>query len=227
MKYTDFEYIMSTPRMNRYLGACNNNTKKAMTLYRKNLKLSQELFTVISCFEVALRNAIDRHYSNIYGNNWLRDFARTGGIFDNSNTYKSRTAINDTISKLGTLYTHPRLVSELGFGFWRFLFARHQYRIAGRTLQHIFPNLPPTTRSIQYNAAKIFDQLERVNKIRNRIAHHDPICFRNGMNQINTNFPLSYYNTIIELFNWLDINATELLYGLDKVNKLIDEINNL
>ena len=227
MKYTDFEYIMSAPRMNRYLGACNNDSRKAMTLYRKNLKLSQELFTVISCFEVALRNGIDRHYTNVHGTNWLRDFAKVGGVFDNRSTYKSKTAINATISKLGVLYTHPRLVSELGFGFWRFLFARHQYRLAGRTLQHIFPNLPPTTRLVQYNAATIFDQLERVNKIRNRIAHHDPICFRHGMNQINTNFPLSYYNTIIELFNWLDINATELLYGLDKVNKLIDEINNL
>ena len=227
MKYSDFEYIMSTPRMNRYLGACNNDTRKAMKLYRKNLKLSQELFTVISCFEVALRNGIDRHYKNIHGNNWLRDFATNRGVFDNRSTFKSKNAINDTISKLGVLYTHPRLVSELGFGFWRFLFARNQYRLAGRTLQYVFPNLPPTTRLIQYNAATIFDKLERVNKIRNRIAHHDPICFRHGMNQINTNFPLSYYNTIIELFSWLDIDSSELLYGLDKVNKLIDEINNL
>lgn len=30
-----------------------------MTLYRKNLQLSRELFTIISCFEIALRNAID------------------------------------------------------------------------------------------------------------------------------------------------------------------------
>lgn len=227
MKYSDFEYIMSTPRMNRYLGACNNDTKKAMTLYRKNLKLSQELFTVISCFEVALRNGIDRHYKNIHGNNWLRDFAQNGGVFGSGATNKSQKAIKDTISKLGGLYTHPRLVSELGFGFWRFLFARNQYRLAGRTLQHIFPKLPPTTRLVQYNAATIFVKLERVNKIRNRIAHHDPICFRHGMNLINTNFPLSYYNTIIELFSWLDIDSSELLYGLDKVNKLIDEINKL
>ncbi len=33
--------------------ACGGNTIKAMTLYRYNLKLSQELLTVISCFEVA------------------------------------------------------------------------------------------------------------------------------------------------------------------------------
>ncbi|HOY11794.1 MAG TPA: hypothetical protein PLY70_01585, partial [Saprospiraceae bacterium] len=60
MKYTDFEYVMTAPRMGRYLDASNGNSKKSMTLYRKNLELTQELFTVVSCFEVALRNAIDR-----------------------------------------------------------------------------------------------------------------------------------------------------------------------
>ena len=43
MKYVDFEEIMSPARMNRYLTACANDSKKAMTLYRKNLILSQEL----------------------------------------------------------------------------------------------------------------------------------------------------------------------------------------
>ena len=39
--------------------ACGGDTRRAMTLYRYNLKLSQEMFTLISCFEVALRNRID------------------------------------------------------------------------------------------------------------------------------------------------------------------------
>jgi len=68
MKYSDCELIMSTTRMMRYLTASGNNTKRAMTLYRKNLRLPQELFTVISCYEVALRNAIDRQYTIQYGN---------------------------------------------------------------------------------------------------------------------------------------------------------------
>jgi transposase-like protein len=68
MLYSDFENIISPPRMNRYLHACNGNSRKAMTLYRKNLKLSQELFTIISCFEIALRNAVDVHYLNQFGN---------------------------------------------------------------------------------------------------------------------------------------------------------------
>jgi hypothetical protein len=56
MRFQDFEKVMSRHRINRYLMACEGRSKKAMTLYRLNLRLSQEMFTIISCFEVALRN---------------------------------------------------------------------------------------------------------------------------------------------------------------------------
>jgi len=63
---------MSTERLFRYLKAVNGNTRDAMKLYRLNLQASQEMFTIISCFEVALRNAIERHYKISGGNDWLR-----------------------------------------------------------------------------------------------------------------------------------------------------------
>ena len=52
MKYADFEVLMSAPRMKRYEKACKSDTRKALTIYRHNLRLSQEMFTVLSCFEV-------------------------------------------------------------------------------------------------------------------------------------------------------------------------------
>lgn len=72
MRYLDFQQVLSASRMNRYLSACGGNTRKAMTLYRKNLLLTQELFTVIGCFEVGLRNTIDQKAISILGQNWLR-----------------------------------------------------------------------------------------------------------------------------------------------------------
>ena len=59
MEYLEFERILSAKRMQRYKDAANGDTRKAMALYRYNLRLSQEMFTIVSCFEVALRNAID------------------------------------------------------------------------------------------------------------------------------------------------------------------------
>lgn len=52
--------------MKRYLDATNGDTSQAMTLYRDNLHLSQEVFTVVSCFEIALRNAIDARCKRLW-----------------------------------------------------------------------------------------------------------------------------------------------------------------
>ena len=73
MRYKEFERIISAERMSRYVEACGGNTRKAMTLYRYNLQLSQEMFTIISCFEVALRNAINKELSSRLGAEWLKD----------------------------------------------------------------------------------------------------------------------------------------------------------
>lgn len=112
MRYSDFESIMTPARMNRYLIACGGNSRKAMTLYRKNLQLTQELFTVISCFEVALRNAIDTKCVSTFGNDWLRDGAIGGGMFDNGKCRMTSKNINEAMGKLNN-YTHFKLVAEL------------------------------------------------------------------------------------------------------------------
>lgn len=227
MQYTDFEAIMSAPRMNRYTQAFSGNTRKAMTLYRLNLKLSQELFTIISCFEVALRNKINSHLSVNIGTHWLRTGASTGGFFDNRYCHLTATNINSAISNLGGNYTENKLLAELGFGFWRYMFAANQFRATGRTLLQILPNKPRSTRLIQYNNIFIFNELAAINTIRNRIAHHEPICFQFRSSRINTDYALDRYARIHRLFNWMDIDSTKLLYGLDHVNQISIKISSI
>lgn len=48
MNFRDFETAFSSERINRYIEACNGDKRKAMTLYRYNLRLSQELFTLVA-----------------------------------------------------------------------------------------------------------------------------------------------------------------------------------
>ena len=182
MDHNNFEKTISPQRFGRYLVSCKGNTKKAMTLYRLNLKLSQEFFTVISCFEIALRNSIDNHYIAVYGIDWLNNSCVKNGIFDNSQCRYTRDTIQDSISKLSknNSYNHNKLVAELGFGFWRYMFAQNQYNFAGRTLLRIFVKKPISTPKIQYNQTYIFNKLAQINEFRNRIAHHEPVCFQVG-----------------------------------------------
>ncbi|WP_410479543.1 Abi family protein [Pedobacter nutrimenti] len=226
MRYSDFVTVMTNARMDRYLTACAGNTRKTMTLYRKNLQLSQELFTVISCFEVALRNAIDKKCVAFLGNDWLRNGAVAGGIFDNNRCRLTKQNINEAIGKLHH-YTHFKLVAELGFGFWRYMFAQNQFNATSRILLGIFPSKPASSPAIQYNNIYIFNQLAHLNDIRNRMAHHEPICFLPGQPIRNTAYARQHYNLILQLFQWMQIDEGSLLYGLDHILTVCSEIDAL
>jgi hypothetical protein len=225
MKYFFFERIMSTQRINRYKLACANNTRKAMTLYRYNLYLSQELFTIISCFEIALRNAINNHYFSLLGNDWLQNVALPGGIFDNFACHKTANIINTAVSRLGVNYNHSKLISEMDFGFWRYLFAQPQYNAAGRTLLNIFPAKPRSTPIFQYNQRFLFNELEKINNLRNRLAHHEPVCFQLGHPIKSTIYARQHYELILQLFQWMQIDESALLYGLDHINVICNDID--
>ncbi|WP_343702127.1 hypothetical protein [Chitinophaga sp.] len=227
MRYSDFETVMSPHRMARYLNATGGDTKKAMTLYRLNLRASQELFTIISCFEVALRNAIDSHYLPIWGNNWLRDAARTGGVLTNPKCGKTPDIVNNAVEKLKRNYSHPALIAEMDFGFWRYMFARHQFSAFRKTLLAIFPAKPVSSPAVSYDSNFVFTGLEKINGIRNRIAHHEPICFQNGAAACNTAYARQHYQLILNLFTWLGIDECALLYGLDHITDILERIDHI
>lgn len=229
MKYTDFERIISPERMRRYLLSCGSNTRKAMTLYRYNLQLSQEVFTIISCFEVALRNAIDIKLKPSLGTDWLRDSVLPHGIFTDPKLAKTAYNISHSYNKLSTsgIYSHTKLLSEMEFGTWKYMFSPLQFRLTGRCLLGIFPNKPRSSAAVQYNHTYIFNELDKVNTLRNRIAHHEPICFCKNANTIDTSYIVNEYQKIQTLFSWMDIDSHAMLYGLDHVLKVASEINGL
>lgn len=116
MKYTEFEAIMSHDRMQRYLIATGGDTAKAMTLYRENLRLSQEVFTIVSCFEVTLRNAIDNRLRIALGPDWLKDSILPNGIFvEFPETYRKISKAYDKLMATKT-YHHTQLLATLDFG---------------------------------------------------------------------------------------------------------------
>lgn len=229
MKYDDFENIVSAERLNRYLDACNGDKRKAQTLYRCNLVASEAMLSVVSYFEVALRNAIDKHLSASLGSDWLRDSVMRGGIFDIPILRKTHDIINNAYHRVerDAGYTHSKLLAEMEFGIWKYMFSPVQYRQTGRNLLHIFPNKPRSSREAQYNQTTIFNELDKVNSLRNRIAHHEPICFITGTAVFDTSYIEASYSKILTLMDWLGIDAKSYLYGLDHVKQACNKINSL
>ncbi len=229
MKYVDFERFFSQKRLSRYVQACANDTRKAMTLYRYNLRLAQEIFTIISCFEVSLRNAIDEKLVPILGSEWLKDSVMPGGIFTTPKLKKTYNTIIYSYNKLDSQgdYSHSKLIASMDFGMWKYMFSPLQYQLTHQSLLGIFPYKMRSTPSCHINHTYFFNELDKVNTLRNRIAHHEPVCFYLQDPVIDTTHIMTEYQKIQTLFAWMGIDSQSMLYGLDHVQKVCDKINEL
>lgn len=228
-KYSEFQQIFSPERMRKYCVACNNDKRKAMTLYRYNLRLSQEIYVVISCFEVALRNRIDHLMKTHWGSDWLRDLILPGGTFycDHrvERTRKIIEKVYNSLIRNGT-YSHSKLLSEMEFGVWKYMFSNVQYQLTGQILLKSFPKKPKSSTLHRYDNSYIFVELDYINNLRNRIAHHEPICFNSSI-QKDTAYIRNRHKRLMTLFEWMGLDGSAILYGLDHSNKVWTLIDNL
>ena len=229
MKYRDYERCFSRKRLGRYIQACSGNKRKAMTLYRDNLRLSQEMYTIINCFEVSLRNAIDGILSSQVGQEWLKDSIMPNGKFTDPILHKTYERITHSYVKLVSMgnYSHSKLIASMDFGMWKYMFSPLQYKLTNQSLLGVFPNKAKSTPLQHINQAYIFNELDKVNTLRNRIAHHEPICFYMHEPIIDTTHIMNEYDKIQTLFDWMGIDCHSMLYGLDHVRKICSVIESL
>ncbi len=226
MKYSKFEALISAQRLNRYKISCSNDTRRTMRLYKANIRLSQAFLATISIFEVVLRNKIDVHYKRQFqlskdGHEWLLASILPGGFLTKRSCHKTCSKIEAAYIGLGDNYTHGKLLAELSFGTWKFMFAGKQFQAGGNSLLNIFTHLPAN-----HNQGNVYARLNRINAIRNRVAHHEPICFGTG-NSIGTVYVRSHFQDIVDVFAWMGINDREILSGIDAVIKVADYIDSI
>ena len=226
MKYSEFEDVISIDRMRRYVNACDGDKRKGMALYRYNLSLSSEMLKIISCFEVALRNRIDRAMELFWGNDWLRDSCLPGGIFDNPKTLATQKIIGRAYNelKIKGKYSPNKLLAEMEFGIWKYMYSGPQYAVTGQKLLSVFPNKPKSTPVLRLDNKYIYNELDKINNIRNRIAHHEPICFEIGSPFKSVLYVNNEYQRILKLFDWMGINGDDLLFGVDHVLSICHRI---
>ena len=229
MRYKEFERIVSKKRLSRYVQACGGDTRRAMILYRYNIELSQIMFAIICHFEVALRNAVDDILTVRLGSEWLNNSASPGGVFDSQATRRDYNNVKKEYDKLqkSGLYSHSKLLASMEFGFGKYQFAPAQYACTKKSLMKVFPNKARSSAKQKYNLSYIFNELDRINTLRNRIAHHEPICFPKQASIIYTDYITNEYQKMMQLFCWMGINGKDLLLGLDHVQQICLKIDKL
>lgn len=225
MKFNIFQHYLSSLRLNRFLKHHKGSKKRALMLYRANLRLSQAFYPLLSILEITLRNGINQCFINYFSDNdWLinqkNGFMSNPKLKSSNNHFFMKKKIIFASNKLGTTITHDSLVSELTFGYWTTFFEKNHYAVLRGQVINIFPYLPK-----QIKRSNIYDRLTRIRLFRNRVYHYEPICFdRNGFSLKET---LRVYKEILEILGWFDKDLVEYLSPIDFVEYESQRTKNL
>lgn len=179
--------------------------------YKKNIKYSIKFYEVLGHLEIILRNKLVENWNQylIYNsknqnNNqlWPLDSSNLKKIsqMKRINLDSHLLEIKKTKDKLKKMQKNMNQVSNgdivagLTFGFWRFCFIKEFDFINEVKLSKIFPYYP-FSNNISDDLKIIKNKIDSAHRIRNRIAHHEPI--------FNDSNLLRKYKDIIELINYI------------------------
>ena len=118
---------------------------------------------------------------------------------------------NGTSQKMNKDVYPSRVVSELPFGFWKYLLSkRYESSLWTQCLRHAFPGLQPQRRSL------VFSSVHESHVLRNRIAHHEPIFNRDLR---------ADSQRIFSVLEWIDVTPSIWARSLSRVESIWAERN--
>ena len=219
MDFKTSQKLFSSARMGKFMKACDGNKLKTMQLYRYNLILCQRFYGILNIFEVILRNAVDKHYAAYFSDeDWIVNQAGLGKLLaEDREMVKSNEA---GFRKYG-VYSNDKMVASFTLGFWTFLFTKNNYRKGGKTLLKIFPN-----KAKGKNQADIYLDLTHIREFRNRIAHHEPICF-DGLGNISTVFARKHYQLICDYLRYFGQTPEKVISLAEKPDAILKKIDSI
>ena len=189
------ERRISPERLGPYLLTANQDRRYALQLYQWNTTVSASLYGLLQGFEVVLRNTFHEILSGGFGSpDWylLAPLDAEG--------HRNIADAQERLMRDSKTSTPGRIVAELNFGFWvSLLRSRYSQTFWDKHLHKSF--LAPPKRDTFYHA------LERIRKLRNRVAHHEIIIGRNLMDDYSTIY--LYLNGICpETARWIKSEST-------------------
>ncbi len=171
---------LSPPRVSTYLQALHDrppSLDKALDLYVWNGQLAAALLTPISVCEVVIRNAVDDAITAQHGINWPWDRG-----FYLSLPQHGRKALDLATGKPSSTST-GKVIAELSFSFWENMFtASFDAALWTPHLARVLPNL---SLPVYRGRGHVHTELGKLRKLRNRIAHHEPLLTLNVLQTMN------------------------------------------
>lgn len=180
--------VISDERIGTYLTAAGFDPDRALRLYIWNALVGEAFHLPVQSVEVALRNRINRHLINLYGEKWWQEnsFLNMAGRDRAADIEVALLRIRNRGAALET----GQIVATLSFGFWASLLQkRYNPALWGGRLQAAFPHLP-----VEKSRGDLAQRVKRVADFRNRVWHHEPIIKKDL---------LAEYSVAMELLTWI------------------------
>lgn len=178
MSNLNLHYSLSQARLSTFENALANHPQfnDVAEFYMWNAQISAAFLVPLHFVEVVSRNAIAQAIEIKFGERWPwsaqfeRSLPNAG-----SNHYQHRNELIRTRDK----FRHTgQVVAELKFVFWQTMMTKRFYQTLWQNHIHqAFPNFNHHATAEQ-NRLRVYKDLERIRRLRNRIAHHEPIFNR-------------------------------------------------
>ncbi len=159
---------ISAERLAPYDAACGGDRTAALRLYSWNAEVAGAFLGPLHCLEVVMRNAIHREFSILLGRPDWWDAA-------NVDLHPAGARMVEEARQELVRHRKPaepdRMVAELRFGFWVALLGKgrdYEMRFWRPGLYRAFPGLTGPR-------GPLYDQINSVRLLRNRIAHYESI----------------------------------------------------
>lgn len=158
-------------------GSLGDEDPRAIALYAWNAEVSAALLSPLHVCEVVIRNAAADALDAVYGPRWPWERSFIFSLPNPAGNYYSTR--RDLMAVAARQPSTGKVIPELKFAFWQEMFTyRHDVRLWNTHLKRIFPNHDPAGTVVSLRNA-IYADLAEIRKLRNRIAHHEPIFTRN------------------------------------------------
>jgi hypothetical protein len=163
-------YRLSPIRLAPYHARAGGDLIAALRLYAWNIEISAAFHGPLGVLEVGLRNAIDAELGRLVGRpDW---WAPSAGLAFQARELERIAEARRAVAALARPAVPGDVVAELPFGFWTELLSRRYDMTLWRPALHrAFPNYHDSRQALHVG-------LYHLSKLRNRIAHHEPIHHR-------------------------------------------------
>lgn len=230
MNYEKLKQGLSAQKLNsysRFLG-CQTD-KELIAAYMVLQSLQEKFYLPMQLVEITLRNNVNDGIKELLINrgatiNQSNRWYNTVPVTTTSKSQVAQAKQKAACEVRGRGHNHHDVVARLTFGFWVYLLhSPHRLTGAANRDHQLWPFL--NDRVFPNRGGKgipaLFNDLNTLNKLRNRLFHHEPIWLGNGVNskQRALDKLQNNYSLVMDVLGYLSPDKLILVNSINMVNE--------